>query len=110
MWWAAGIELAGGGAQRDGLADADLAGDDAQQRFADAEADARDGLLVAGAIAQLAGRDGLAEGRAGEAEVADPRRARHELLLLAVGASGQVAVGDLARAGGRHARPATRPR
>ena len=47
------IELAGGGAQGDGFADAHLAGDDAQQRLADAEADARHGFLVAGAFAQL---------------------------------------------------------
>ena len=78
-----GIELGGGGAQGDGLADADLAGDDAQQRLADAEADARHGFLMAGAVAQLAGRDGLAEGGAGEAEVADPGCTGHAVLVLA---------------------------
>jgi hypothetical protein len=73
----AGIELGRGGAQGDRFADANLAGDDAQQRLADAEADARHGLLVAGPVAQLAGRDGLTERGAGEAEVGDPGCAGH---------------------------------
>jgi hypothetical protein len=55
------IQLADGGAQRNGLADADLTGDDAQQRLVDTEADARYRLLVAGAFAQLGGGDGLRE-------------------------------------------------
>ena len=55
------VELADGGAHGDGLADADLAGDDAQQRLGDAEADARDGFLVTRSVEQVFGRDVLGE-------------------------------------------------
>ncbi len=54
-----GIELAGRGAHRDGLAHADLASDNAQQRLGDAKADARHRLLVAGSLTQLVGRNGF---------------------------------------------------
>jgi hypothetical protein len=47
------IELAGGGANGHRLVDADLAGDDGQQRFADTEADARYRLLMVGTCAQF---------------------------------------------------------
>src|SRR6266542_797420 len=69
------VELAGGGAQGEGLAHPDLAGDNAQERFGDAKADMRDRFLVAGPLAHLGGRDALAEGHLAEAEVDDPRRA-----------------------------------
>src|SRR6266567_1845670 len=71
------IELAGGGPHGDGLAHADLTGDDAQQRLGDAEADARHRLLVAGAFAQLMSGDGLRTWHAAEAEMGDPGHARH---------------------------------
>ncbi len=71
------IELAGRRAHRHGLADPDLAGDDAQQRLADAEADARHCLLMAGTFAQLGRRDGFREWHAAEAEVRDPWHACH---------------------------------
>src|SRR5713101_2478903 len=72
------IELAGGGAQSDGLADAHFASDDAQERLTDAEADARDGFLVAGPIAQLASGNGFAERGAGETKMADPGCTGHD--------------------------------
>jgi hypothetical protein len=71
------IQLASGGTHGDGFADAHLASDDAQQRLADAEADTGDGFLVAGAITQLGGRDGLTERCTREAEVGDPGCAAH---------------------------------
>jgi hypothetical protein len=40
------VQLADGSAYGDGLADANLARDDAQQRFGDAKANARDGFLM----------------------------------------------------------------
>jgi hypothetical protein len=45
------VQLAGRRAHRNGLANTHFAGDDAQQRLADAEPDPRDGFLVTGAIA-----------------------------------------------------------
>src|ERR1051326_4884688 len=45
------VQLIGGSAHGDGLADADLASDDAEERLADTKADTCDGFLVAGAIA-----------------------------------------------------------
>jgi hypothetical protein len=47
------VERVGGGADGDGLADADLAGDDADESLGDAEAEAGDGLLMAGALYQV---------------------------------------------------------
>jgi hypothetical protein len=64
-------------AHGNGFADAHLAGDDAEERLADAKANARGGSLVAGAIAQLADGDGLSERCAREAEMGDPRCAAH---------------------------------
>jgi hypothetical protein len=71
------IELAGGRADGHGLADADLAGDDAQQRLADTEANARHRLLVAGTWAQLGGWNRFGKWHTTEAEVRNPRHARH---------------------------------
>src|SRR5262249_12367771 len=71
------LQLARGGAHGDVLADAYFAGDDPEQRLADAKADARDDLLVAGAIAQLLGGAGVGGRRTREAEVGDPGCAAH---------------------------------
>src|SRR5579863_2621762 len=71
------IELADRGAHRDGLANTDLAGDDAQHRFGDTEADAGHRLLVTGSFQEVFRSDGLGERCAGEAEMADPGCARH---------------------------------
>src|SRR5664280_2431962 len=50
-----------GGADRDGLAGADLTGDHSQGPFADTPADPGDGLGVAGVAVQHLGRQGLTE-------------------------------------------------
>lgn len=66
------VEGAHRGPQGDGLADADLADEDAEQRLADAEPDAGDGLLVGRSAEQVGRGDGLGKGGPGEAEVPDP--------------------------------------
>ncbi len=71
------VELADGGAEGDGLADADLAGDDAEQALGDTEADAGDGFVVSGAREEIASSDVLAEGHAGEAEALGPAGDTH---------------------------------
>ena len=62
------------GADGDGLAGADFAGDDADAAFGDAPADAGDGLAVSGMAVQHAGGEIAAEGHAGE-----PVKAMHFL-------------------------------
>ena len=54
-----------GGADRDGLAGADLTGDHAQGSFADTPADPGDGLGVAGVAVQHLWGQGFTEGHAG---------------------------------------------
>jgi hypothetical protein len=71
------IQLTDGGAHRDGLANADLTGEDAERRLGDTEADTRDGLLVTRSLEQVFGGNVLRERSAGEPEVGDPRCARH---------------------------------
>ncbi len=65
------------GAQRHGLACADVAGDHPERGFQDAEADPGDRLVVRGPAEQVPGRDRLAERGAGQAEVRGPRRRAH---------------------------------
>src|SRR5436190_8915965 len=72
------VQLADGGAHGDGLADADLASDHAQQRFGDAKAHAGDGFLMTRAVQEIFGRDVLGEGKFGEAEVCGPRCAHDD--------------------------------
>ena len=64
-----GVEAGEGGADGDGLAGADLAGDHAEGAFADAPGDAGDGFGVAAVAVQHAGGEVPAEGHAGEAVV-----------------------------------------
>ena len=49
------IQLADGRAHGDGLADAHLAGDDAQQRFGDTKANAGDGFLMTRSVEEVFG-------------------------------------------------------
>jgi hypothetical protein len=53
------IQLADGRAHCDGLADAHLAGEHAEQRLSDAEADASYGFLMRRSVQEIFGRDGL---------------------------------------------------
>src|SRR6266849_7522007 len=71
------IELTDRGAHCDGLANANLTGDDAQHRFGDTEADAGHRLLVTGSFQEVFCRDGLGERCTGETEMADPGCACH---------------------------------
>nr|WP_228759931.1 hypothetical protein [Pseudactinotalea sp. HY158] len=64
-----GVQCGEGGADGDGLAGADLAGDHAQGAFTDAPGDAGDRFGVGGVAVQHAGGQGSAEGHAGEAVV-----------------------------------------
>jgi hypothetical protein len=57
----AGVEVGEGGADGDGLAGADLAGDHAQAAFVDAPADPGDGFGVGGVAVQHLRREGAAE-------------------------------------------------
>src|SRR4249920_1715128 len=61
-----GIQAGQDGADRDGLAGSDLAGDDADRAFADAPGDAGDGLVVGGVPVQHPGCEVPAEGHAAE--------------------------------------------
>ncbi len=79
------VELAGSSTQRDGLADADLAGDHAEQRLGNAEADARDGFLMRGALEVLAAVGLILPGTLDFAPVLVPLAAVG-LVLLMVGA------------------------
>src|SRR5207247_10613831 len=65
----AGVQGGQRGADRDGFAGADLAGDDAEGVLVDAPGDAGDGFGVAGVAVQHAGGEVTAEGGAGEAVV-----------------------------------------
>jgi len=71
------VEAGDGGAQRHGLACADVAGDHPERGFHDAEADPGDRLGVRGPAEQVPGGDVLAERGAGQAEVGGPRRGAH---------------------------------
>ena len=53
------VQLADGRAYGDGLADANFTGNDAEQRFGDAEADPSDGFLMTGSVKQVFRRDVL---------------------------------------------------
>ena len=71
------VQLADGSAYGDGLADAHLAGDDAQQRFGDTKANASNGFLMTRSVKQVFGQDVLGEREFGEAEVRGPGCAHH---------------------------------
>ena len=64
-----GIEAGKDGANGDGFACSDFAGDHAGGAFADAPADAGDGFVVGGVAVQHAGGEVASEGHAGEAVV-----------------------------------------
>ena len=64
-----GVQRGGGGADRHGLARADLAGDHAEGVLVDAPADPGHGLGVAVVAVQHAGREAATEGHPGEAVV-----------------------------------------
>jgi hypothetical protein len=71
------VQLADGGAYGDGLTDADLARDDAEQRFGDAKANTSDGFLMTRSIKQVFRRDAFRERKLGEAKVCGPGCAHH---------------------------------
>src|ERR1017187_9645450 len=71
------VEAGDGGAQRYGLARADVPGDHPERGLDHAEADPGDRLGVRGPGEQVPGGDGLAERGAGQAEVRGPRRGAH---------------------------------
>jgi hypothetical protein len=71
------LQLCGGGAQGDRLADANLAGEYAEQSFLDAEVDAGDRLLVSWPSKEVCGGDALAERSVRESEMHDPGGTAH---------------------------------
>jgi hypothetical protein len=71
------VELADGSAHGDGLTDADLASDDAQQRFGDAKANASDGFLMTRSVKEVFSQDALGKREFGEAEVRGPGCPHH---------------------------------
>src|SRR5205807_1573756 len=64
-------------ANGDDLADADLTSDDAEQRFGDAKADAREGFLMGDAVEQVLGRDAL-----GKRQLGKPKWVAHDARVM----------------------------
>ncbi len=96
-----GVELGERGAQRDGLARADLPGDDPERGLGDAPADPGDGLGVPAVAVQHRRGEVAAERGGGEPEVgAEFVQAHRVLLAVGGGAVGGGAVGGGAVGGG----------
>ena len=106
----AGVQAGEGGADGDGLAGADLAGDDAQAAFADAPVDAGDGFGVGAVAVQHLRRQRLAERGVGESVVATSasRSCRHLAVVVVVVVSGVAAGAGQCAVGRARARRAGR--
>ena len=90
---AGGVQAGQCGADGDGLAGADLAGDHADAAFADAPGDAGDGLVVGGVAVQHARGQVAAERHAGEPVVGLQFSIIGVLDLLAAVRAGQAGAG-----------------